>query len=199
MKIDKNSYKLPNSNFYQVEYTKKQIVVGHTGRNDMSHYSTWINRYNGKYKKSVAFTIDKEGGVYQHYDPKYYSDYVDKRDMGPFTIPITLVNLGWVTKDNLSGKYYDWFDKPYIMEDKDLTYMKWRNKVFWVNYTEEQLKSLKKLTDKLCDEFGIKNDCISHTNFNEDVDIYEGIVFKSNYYQEVTDISPAFNMDIFKN
>ena len=65
-------------------------------------------------------------------------------------------------------------------------------------YTKEQLISLRELTNKLCDDFQIKNDCISHNVFNEDVDIYEGITFRSNYYQEATDVSPAFDMDIFK-
>jgi hypothetical protein len=198
MVIDKDTYKLSNNNFHKDEYTKKQIVVGHTGRKDMFHYSSWKNRHNGSYKKTAAYTIDKEGKVYEHYDPKYYSDFISLYDMDPFIIPITLTNVGWVKKDNLNDRYYDWLGHNYILEGDDVITKRWRDKEHWVKYTDEQLSSLKTLTDKLCDDFGIKNDCIGHTVFNEDVDIYEGITFKSNYYQEVTDISPAFDMNIFK-
>jgi N-acetyl-anhydromuramyl-L-alanine amidase AmpD len=198
MVIDKETYKLSENNYFKEEYTKKQIVIGHTGRRGMYHYSSWINRHNGKYKKSAAFTIDKDGKIYQHYDPKYYSEFISLYDMAPFTIPITLTNEGWLLRDNVNDRYYDWLGHNYILEDDDIVGKRWRNKEFWVKYPSQQLESLRKLTDKLCHDFNIKNDCIGHTAFNEDVDIYEGITFKSNYYQEVTDISPAFDMDIFK-
>lgn len=198
MVIDKETYKLSDSNYYKEEYTKKQIVIGHTSRKDMYHYSSWKNRHNGKYKKTAAYTIDKDGKVYEHYDPKYYSEYVSLHDMGPFTIPIALSNVGWVQRDNLNDRYYDWLGHNYILEDDDIVKQRWRNKEHWVKYTDEQLQSLRNLTDKLCNDFEIKNDCIGHTVFNEDVDIYEGITFKSNYYQEATDISPAFDMKVFK-
>jgi hypothetical protein len=198
MIIDKKTYNLPKTNYHQQEYTKKQIVIGHTGRQDMNHYDSWINRHNGNYTKTSAFTIDRDGKVYQHYDPKFYSDYISLHDMGPFTIPITLTNVGWVLKDDINERYYDWLGHNYILDDNEIVRKRWRNKDYWVKYTDEQLKSLLNLTDKLCEDFEINNNCISHTVFNEDVDIYEGITFKSNYYQEVTDISPAFDMEIFK-
>tara|TARA_R110000803_G_scaffold196935_1_gene260383 strand:- start:53 stop:658 length:606 start_codon:yes stop_codon:yes gene_type:complete len=198
MVIDKETYKLSDKNYHKHEYTKKQIVIGHTGRKEMHHYGSWVNRHNGQYKKTAAYTIDKDGKVYEHYDPKYYSDYIPLHDMGPFTIPITLTNVGWIQKDNVNDRYYDWLGHNYILEDDDVVTERWRNKEHWVKYTDEQIISLKKLTDKLCDDFKIKNDCIGNTVFNDDVDIYEGITFKSNYYQEATDISPAFNMDLFK-
>jgi hypothetical protein len=198
MVIDKETYKLPNKNYHKQEYTKKQIVIGHTGRKEMFHYSAWKNRHNGEYKKTTAYTIDKDGTIYEHYDPKYYSDFILLHDMAPFTIPITLTNVGWVKKDDINDRYYDWLGHNYILEGNDIVTKKWRNKEHWMKYPSKQLISLKNLTDKLCNDFEIKNDCIGHTIFNEDVDIYEGITFKSNYYQEATDISPAFNMDLFK-
>ena len=140
MVIDTDTYKLSNKNYYNVEYTKKQIVVGHTGRKDMYHYSSWINRHNGKYKKSAAYTIDREGNIDQHYDPKFYSEFISMYDMGPFTIPITLSNVGWVQKDNINDRYYDWLGHNYILDDDDIVNKKWRNKEYWVKYTDKQLK-----------------------------------------------------------
>ena len=198
MDIDLDSYKLPEKNYYGSVYTKKQIVIGHTGRLGMLHYKSWVNRINGGYLRSSAFTVDRDGKVYQHYDPKYYTLYINKYHMSPFVIPITLVNVGWVSKNPNGEGYFDWLGNIHELDESELTNKEWRGKKLWVNYTKEQLTSLKKLTDKLCGDFNIKEDCMPHTIFNEDVDIYEGITFKSNYYQEVTDISPAFDMGIFK-
>jgi hypothetical protein len=51
----------------------------------------------------------------------------------------------------------------------------------------------------LCDRFNIKKECIGNNVYDENVDIYNGITFRSNYSQEIKDVSPAFNMDILKN
>ena len=75
MEIDKKTYKLPVSNYHKKNFKKTQIVVGHNSRKDMIHFESWINRRNGNYKKTSAFTIDKDGNVYQHFDPKNYSDF----------------------------------------------------------------------------------------------------------------------------
>jgi hypothetical protein len=82
MIINKKTYRLPERNYHKEEYTKKQIVVGHTGRKDMYHYSSWLNRHNGYYTKTAAYTIDKECNIYEHYDPKYYSDFITKLTIG---------------------------------------------------------------------------------------------------------------------
>lgn len=198
MIIDDTTYKLGDNNYYKVENRKTQIVIGHTSRKDMYHFSSWVNRHNGKYKKTAAFTIDTDGKIYQHFNPKYYSDYIDIHNMGPFTIPVVLTNIGWLERDTLNDRYYDWLGHSYIFDSGEVVKEKWRNRDYWVRYSNEQLKSLRELTDYLCNEFKINNNCISHTMFNEDVDIYEGITFKSNYYQESTDVNPSFDMNIFK-
>lgn len=197
--IDTVSYKLPESNYYKVEYTKSQIVIGDTLRNNMDHFKGWLTRHNGEYKKTSAFTVDRDGKIYQHYDPKYYSDYITEYDMAPFNIPITLVNNGWLNRESLNDRYTDWLGHHHVLDDDEVLNHSWRGKRYWLKYTEKQLQSLKILTDKLCEDFGIKNVCVNNNTFNEDVDIYEGITFKSNYYEESTDIGPSFNMELFKN
>lgn len=197
MIIDSETYKLPKDNYYHSEYTKTQIVVSDTTRKDMYHYDSWVNRGNGQCKKTAAYTIRKDGTIYEHYNPKYYSDFITLHDISPFVIPIVLENVGWLVKDEPNGRYYDWLGHSYMLDD--VTNQKWRNKQTWDKYTNEQIISLKNLTDKLCDEHNIKKQCIGNTVFNEDVDIYEGITFRSNYYQEVTDINPAFDMITFND
>ena len=114
MVINGDRYKLTDKNYYKLEYKKTQIVVGHSGRKDMYHYSAWKNRHNEVYKKTAPFTIDKDGTIYQHYDPKYYSDFVSLYNIAPSVIPIVLVNIGWLLKDNVNDRYYDWLGHNYI-------------------------------------------------------------------------------------
>ena len=195
MKIDKKTYKLNDTNFYQEIYTKTQIVVGHTGRKDMRHFDAWLNRRNGKYKKTAPFTIDKDGTIYQHYDPKYYSDFVgDEQDK--CNIAITLVNQGWL-KLNEMNKYVDWLGHIYSKETK-IVEKSWRDYRYWVQYTEEQHDSLKKLVQFLCKEFNIENNIINNNVYDENVDLFNGITFRSNYSKNLTDVSPAFEIEKIK-
>ena len=66
-------------------------------------------------------------------------------------------------------------------------------------YTDEQEKSLLNLIDKLCKEFNINNDCIGHNVKDDKTDLFDGVVFRSNYSEKFTDISPAFDIKIFNN
>jgi N-acetyl-anhydromuramyl-L-alanine amidase AmpD len=192
MLIDDKTYKLKKTNYYHVEYQKTQIVVGHSSRKDMRHVESWLNRRNGNYKKTSAFTIDKNGKVYQHFDPKYYSDFL-LNEQDKCNISITLVNEGWLTIDD-NNNFVDWLGHIYS-KNVDFTEISWRDYRYWVNYTEEQYESLKELLNYLCDEFTINNDIMPNNVYDENVDIFKGITFRSNYYQELTDVSPAFKIN----
>ena len=76
--IDTETYKLTDSNYHKEVYDKTQIVIGHTFQKNMLHYVGWVYRLNGKNKKTATFTITKEGKVFQHYDPIYYSTFINK-------------------------------------------------------------------------------------------------------------------------
>ncbi len=196
MKIDKKSYKLPETNYYDFVYDKTQIVIGHSGRKDMRHYHGWTKRNFGNYKKTSTFSIDRDGKVYQHFDPKYFSDFIG-HEQDKCSISITLVNVGWLKYDELKKTYEDWLGHTYS-EKNGFVKRTWRNKDFWFPYTKEQEESLFLLVKKLCEDFDIEKECIGNNVYNENVDIYKGIVFRSNYYSELTDVSPAFKMDLFK-
>lgn len=195
MIIDTETYQLNKTNFYKKIYTKTQIVIGHTGRKDMRHFDAWLNRRNGQYKKTAAFSIDKDGVVYQHYDPKYYSDFIGV-EQDKCNISIVLVNCGWL-KLNEMNKYVDWLGHIYSKSTK-IVEKSWRDYRYWYPYTEEQYLSLKKLTDHLCQDFSIKNKIIDNNVYDEDVDLFKGITFRSNYDKELTDVSPAFEIEKIK-
>jgi len=196
MFIDKEKYKLNESNYYNYVYEKTQIVIGHNSRKDMRHYDGWVRRNFGEYKKTSAYSVDRDGKIYQHFDPVYYSDFVG-HEQDKCSIGITLVNVGWLKFDEIKRVYTDWLGHTYSNKN-NLIKKSWRNKEIWFPYTKEQEESLFFLIKKLCEDFNIKKECIGNNVYNENADIYKGITFRSNYYSELTDVSPAFNMDLFK-
>jgi hypothetical protein len=197
MVIDSQTYKLSDKNYYKDVYTKNQIVIGNTFRTGMLHYSSWVNRLNGKNKKTTNFTITKEGKIYQHFDTNFYSNFIGS-EQDKTAISIVLENLGWLRKDSIIEKYIDWLGNHYKRNSDEVLIKKWRNHVYWDLYTKEQLNSLKELVLELCGENKISKNFIGHNTFDENIDLYDGIVFKSNYNQESTDVSPAFDMEILK-
>jgi len=196
--IDFETYKLPDNNYYKEDYTKTQIIVGNTYRSDMNHYGSWIYRVNGNNKKSATFTINKGGKIYQHYDPKYYSTFVNNTQ-DKASISIILENVGWFKKDVMIDRYVDWLGHNYKKQSNEVINKRWRNHTYWDVYPEQQISSLKYLIIKLCDDYNISKNFIGHNVYDENIDLFKGITFRSNYYQEVTDVSPAFDMTVLNN
>lgn len=196
MKIDKTTYKLKEDNYIKQEYKKRQIVVGSTGRKDMLHFGSWTYRHNGKYKKTSTYTIDKGGNIFQHYNPKYYSKFLGKvQDKS--SISISLVNEGWLDFDSMHGRYIDWLGNIYNKDEQIVT-KKWRKHIYWVPYTKEQMESLKFLVTYLTEEYNIPKNVIGHNVYYEDVDLFDGVVYRCNYLEEVSDVTPAFNISELK-
>jgi hypothetical protein len=196
--IDFKTYQLTENNYHTEVYDKKQILIGNTNRRGMLHYASWIYRLNGKNKKTAAFTVTKEGVIYQHYDPKYYSNFLGQ-ESDKITIPIVLENLGWFRKDSINNKYVDWLGNYHVKQVEEVLMKRWRNHLYWDIYTEEQLTSLKELIIQLCDTYNIDKKSIGCNVFNEDVDLFNGITFRSNYYQELTDVNPSFTFEVLNN
>jgi|LakMenEpi03Aug12_release.lakeMendotaPanAssembly.Ray.scaffolds.fasta_scaffold05410_13 hypothetical protein len=196
--IDTETYKLTDSNYHKEVYDKTQIVIGHTFQKNMLHYVGWVYRLNGKNKKTATFTITKEGKVFQHYDPIYYSTFINNQQ-DRASISIVLENMGWFKKDSMVDRYVDWLGNSYRKNSEEVLNKRWRNYVYWDRYTKEQMESLTDLLTKLCQKYDISKDFIGHNVFDENVDLFKGITFRSNYYQESTDVSPAFDMEILKN
>ena len=117
MELDK-SYILSKDNYNKIESIKKQIVIGNTNNHDMKHYIGWVNRYNGKYKKTAAFTIDTDGVIYKHFEPRYQSEYFKDLEQNNKSIIILLENDGWLTKDVEKNSFLSWLG--YIYKEQEV-------------------------------------------------------------------------------
>ncbi len=197
MTINSTTYKLSEKNYYISNFEKKQIVIGHSFSGDMSFINGWLKRLGGEYKKVTPYTIDLDGKVYEHYPPNNHSDYIGYDPHDKKIIPITLVNEGWLLKDCINNKFLDWKGHIYNREDK-VVERRWRNHTHWSPYSEKQMNSLIKLIKKLCNDFNIQKKVIGHNTQVHYIDKFEGIVFKSNYNKNVTDLSPSFDYNKLK-
>ena len=171
---------------------KKQILLSHTSREGGEYVTSLKTRHNGEYKKVPHYLIRKDGRVFQLLDPETYSDYLKDYNNQKQTIVITLENLGWLKKNPLNASYINWIGNIY---SEGVYERKWRSHFFWDPYTDSQMKSLQKLVVDLCDRFEIPKTCIGHNVKVDNVEFYEGIVTRSNYSQNVTDLSPAFDYE----
>lgn len=196
MEIDK-TYILPKENYLKIESIKKQIVIGNTNNHNMKHYIGWVNRHNGKYKKTAAFTIDGDGVIYKHFEPKYQSEYFNDLEQNNKSIVILLENDGWLTKDVEKNVFLSWLG--YIYKEQEGFEKKWRAHDYWAHYKKEQIDSAVELVKELCNEFYIPLTAMTHNVKMNDLDDYNGILYKSNIEMYYTDLSPAFDFEYFIN
>ena len=174
---------------------KKQIVLTHTSRNVSDYILSLKHRYNGKYDKIPHFLIKKDGRVLQMMDPSFYSNYLDSEHQNKSSIIISLENLGWLKKNPLNKSYVNWIGDIY---KEGIYERKWRGHFFWEPYTDAQMESLLELSLYLCEMFSVPPTCIGHNVKLDGIEKFEGIVTRSNFTTESTDLSPAFNFDYFK-
>ena len=173
---------------------KKQILLTHTSRDGGEYINALRHRYNGEYTKVPHYLIRKDGRVFQLLDPEFYSDFFDKNKNHKQSIVISLENLGWLKKNPLNATYINWIGNIY----KESVYeRKWRGHIFWDPYTDAQMESVQNLCLDLCDRFNIPKTCIGHNVKIDGIEKYEGVVTKSNFTSNVTDLSPAFDYEEF--
>jgi N-acetyl-anhydromuramyl-L-alanine amidase AmpD len=174
---------------------KKQIVLCHSSRVAQDYLSSLKYRHNGNNPYLPHYVINRDGQVLSLIPPDSYSKFLETDSHNKSVIVICLENLGWLKKNPLSGYYVNWIGNIY---NQGIFEKKWRNHFFWQPYTDIQIEVLSELVGHLCETFEIPKTCIGHNVKVNGVERFEGIVSKSNYDSDYTDLSPAFNFEEFK-
>ena len=110
-------------------------------------------------------------------------------------IVIVLENLGWLEKIPLTNHYLNWIGDIY---KEDVYERKWRDYFFWEPYPELQLKKTAELCNHLLNKNKVTNKCIGHNTKIDGIENFSGILSKSNIHEDFTDLSPAFNFELFE-
>jgi hypothetical protein len=192
MHIDKTIFKVQEFNHYKTESPKTQIVIGSSMRKSNYHIVRLQHKDFGKTKRWNTYTITRDGVIYQHYDPKYHSDFMGIKEGDKQSISIVLENMGYLI-ESPSGKYINWLD-----EECDGTLVgkkKWLGYNYWEKYSKEQIENCAELCRQLCDEFGIPKVVIDFRNYHKDIVKFRGIVFRSNYFEDSNDINPLIDIN----
>jgi N-acetyl-anhydromuramyl-L-alanine amidase AmpD len=181
---------------FEKNKNKKQIILCNTYRNSINYLNSVKFRKNGSYKKIPNYVITKEGKVISILPDDSVSFFFQDLNINKNAIVICLENLGWVEKVPLSSNYFNWIGE--VVSDKVFE-RKWRDKVYWDEYTQEQLDSLVELCKKITKKFSISKTFIGHNTKVDGIKIFNGIVCRSNYSNKYRDLNPSFKFEDFKN
>lgn len=193
MHIDKETYKTKEKNRHKTITPKTQIVIGVSLRKDNHHLIRLQHKEHGESKKWNTFTITRNGKIYQHYDDKYHSDFLGIKEGDKRSISIVLENMGCLFQlDN--GKYINWLNE--ICEPENVLEKEWLGYDSWEKFPEEQIDSLAELCNMLCEKHGIQKNIIEFNHFHKDISKYKGIVFRSNYIEDSSDINPLLDINM---
>lgn len=178
-----------------VENNKKQIILTHTSRNIENYLMSLKYRFNGKFKRIPHYIVSRNGKVLNLLSNESVSEYIPNSSTNKNSIIICLENLGWIHKEPLKETYINWIGDIYKGEVFE---RKWRDYFFWQPYTEIQIEKVAKLCRKLLDDMLIQDEIIGHNTRINGIEKFEGILTRSNFDSESTDVSPAFDFELFK-
>jgi N-acetyl-anhydromuramyl-L-alanine amidase AmpD len=174
---------------------KKQIILCHTSREVEEYLVSLKFRYNGKFDRVPNYVVKRDGKILQLLSDISHTNYFKEENINRNSIIVCLENLGWLEKKPLTNYYINWKGSIY---NQQVYEKKWRDYFFWQPYTESQMKSTADLCNQLTETLRIDNRCIGHNTKVVGVENFEGIVTKSNFDSNFTDLSPSFNFEAFR-
>jgi N-acetyl-anhydromuramyl-L-alanine amidase AmpD len=173
---------------------KKQIILCHTTREAEEYLVSLKFRYNGSYNKIPNYLIERNGKITQLLDNIEHSNFFSEENTNRNSIIISLENLGWLEKKQLSSDYINWKGSIYKQRVHE---KKWRDFFFWEPYTNQQIQSTADLCIQICKDLNINKKCLGHNTKVDGSQNYQGIISRSNLSTRFTDLSPAFDFETF--
>lgn len=190
MRIDKKTYKISDSNYYKNKSPKSQIVIANSLRKKNYHITHLQHKDLGLSKKWSNYTINREGKIYEHFDVRCHSDFLGVKDGDRKSISIVLENMGCLFKTS-DDNYVNWLNE--YCDANNVVEKKWMGYNYWEKYSNQQLISLIELLKKLCDDYSIPPIFVEFQHYHNDISKYRGIVFKTNYIDDGTNVSPLLD------
>ena len=174
--------------------TKKQIILCHTSREVEEYLVSLKYRFNSKFDRVPNFVITKGGKILQLLPELDYTNFFEDNTINKNSIIICLENLGWLEKKQLTNWYINWKGSIY---NKQVYERKWRDFFFWQPYPTSQLETTAELCNQLIESQNIERKFIGHNTKVDGVSRYGGIVSRSNFDSNYTDLNPSFNFETF--
>jgi hypothetical protein len=194
MHIDNKTYAISEDQRYKTQIAKTQIVLATSLRKGSNHILRLQSKDYHKTKKWNTYTISRTGEIFEHYDPKFHTDFLGIKEADKKSISVVLENMGtlFVTPDD---KYINWINE--ICETENVVEKQWLGYKFWEKMSDIQIENTVLLCRQLCDNFGIPKVAIEFHHYNKEIYKFRGIVFRSNYIEDSSDINPLFDIQKF--
>jgi N-acetyl-anhydromuramyl-L-alanine amidase AmpD len=180
--------------FQRKNKKKKQIILTHTSRILDEYLASLKYRKNKNYDKIPHYLISREGHVLELLKNEIVPNNFNDDQINTSSIVICLENLGWLYKEPLKKSYINWIGNIY---NGKVFERKWRDFIFWQPYTEIQVDNTVKLVKSISEKNEIPLKFIGHNTKINNPKSYEGVLTRSNYDINKTDLSPAFDFDSF--
>jgi len=174
---------------------KKQVILCHTYREVEEYLTSLKFRYNGHYNKIPHYIITRDGRALQLLKDTSNTNFFGEDTVNKNSIIISLENLGWLEKKPLTNYYINWKGSIYNGEVYE---KKWRDFFFWQPYTQSQIKTTAELCNQILEKFQINKRCIDHNTKIDKAESFQGIVSRSNFNSNYTDLNPSFNFEAFR-
>ena len=173
---------------------KIQIILINTLRDKETFLNSAKYRFNGKNQKIPNYLITREGKIIQLLEntesPKFFLD----KKINQNSIIVCLENLGWLQKEPLNENYINWIGDIY---KGNVFEKKWRDYFFWEPYSKIQIEATAFICKKLFEEISIKRQAVGHNTKINGAERTEGVLCRSNFSQDFTDVNPSFDFELF--
>ena len=173
---------------------KKQIILCHTSREVEEYLASLKFRYNSTYDKIPNYIVTKNGTVLQLLPNDGHTNFFTEDKINRNSIVVCLENLGWLEKKPLTTYHINWKGSIY---NQQVYERKWRDFFFWQPYTTSQLETTAELCNQLIESQSLERKFIGHNTKVDGVSRFGGIVSRSNFDSNYTDLNPSFNFKMF--
>ena len=175
--------RLKETQYYQEEFPKKQIVLHHTVSNgNANNVMSWWAKTPAKV--GTAFIIDRVGVIHQCFSSKYWAHHLgtkakNNKQLNQESIGIELCSWGPLKrKENpmLKGspKFFSSTGTEIPKEEVVKLEKPFRGHLYYQKYTSSQLKSMQILVNYLCETYNIPK------NYNADMWDYSRLAMNGN-------------------
>lgn len=188
MIINKEKYKIDNINYRKTIKDKNQIIIEFSLRKDNHHLKRLLHKEFGKTKKWNTYTVSRDGEIFEHYNPKYCSDFIGNKTIDNQSISITIENMGGLIRNG--DVWVNGLNE--ICDDKRVVEKPIFGFKYWETIDHHQIQQVFELCDMLCDKYSIDRKCIEFNHYHNEIKKFNGIVFKRNYIENSLNMNPLF-------
>jgi hypothetical protein len=195
--IDRDTYKISDKNYYKEEQPKSQIILASTNRKSNNYILRQLKKENGLSTTWSTYTITRDGLIYEHYNPVYYTDFVGDQNIDIKSVSVLLENMGPLLYNDDNESYYNDLNEKFEGTEDDVFKKEWRGYKYYEPYTKDQYNATVFLSRLLCLELNISDDSYGHNAFEDGSKYFNGVISRSNLDMNSSDLNPSFDFKKF--